>query len=515
MQTYPRSYAVQFLRKHIWNSKVSHTTPKMGRASSRETIFLKPAGQKVKRQRDTRKASCPSCIFVISWIILSCSFCQPSFGCDDVRANLFDFECLDYDAKDSVFNMTCSFTWTNNTQCIHLFKNERFEGNGHGIYLKGVANWEGLFRIADSNNGGPSSLANAPVIRDVHMVDGETSDKGGFIVQANQKNFIVDHCSSSGVIQGEPSESVSHRGGGGICGHGCSGDILITHCWSSGEIRGTYAGGLVGREFGVDGDESNTMTISNCYTTGDIVGDWSGGICGIRAGENNNNGLITIKQCYSLGEIRGEYSGGISGGNAARGKCHVFITNSYSRGNMTGPSSGGICGYYTGGLGGTVVLTKVYASGQIIHPDAGGLIGHISPNAKEINITMSVFNGETGNMIGHDGAEELTFKEKNSANLSDIMGTIYCYNDGKEQKECWDTESIWQQIDDGFPMLRDMPTSLPSEAAVPSSNPSPTPKKTVTSTASPSATPTPRGKRPAMQLPVQYPVRSVLVNDKQ
>ena len=44
------------------------------------------------------------------------------------------------------------------------------------------------------------------------MVGGETSPNGGFIVQAGQKCFVVQHCSSSGVIQaGSPQ-----LGGGGM-----------------------------------------------------------------------------------------------------------------------------------------------------------------------------------------------------------------------------------------------------------------------------------------------------------
>ena len=410
-------------------------------------------------------------------MLMVCLVChQSSIACNDIRGELSEFNCLHYDQDSSTFNMNCSFTWTGGTsKCLVLQKNETFEGNGHSIHLDGVTNWEGLFQIATDEQS-PSSLDDAPVIHDVHMIGGETSTKGGFIIQSKQKHFIVKNCSSSGVIQG-----LSFVSGGGICGQQCSGDILITHCWSTGEIR-TRAGGIAGRELGIDGDTDNTVTISHCYCTGDIVGENSGGICGFRVG-HNNKGMVIIKQCYSLGEIRGSGSGGITGATTARDGGHVSIINCYSRGDITGPNNaGGICGRFTGYNGGTVILTNVYASGTIIGTNAGGLIGHIFNNANEINITMSVYNGDTGDMIG-GGSNDAHNTEKNSGDLGDITGTVYCYNDDNTQ--CWDTDTVWQVVEEeDFPTLQDMPTPLPS------ATPSPTPS-TSTSTGTKTNTNTP------------------------
>ena len=61
---------------------------------------------------------------------------------------------------------------------------------------------------------------------------------------------------------------------GGICGQKCSGDILITHCSSTGEIKGRTAGGIAGRELGLNGGKEHTVTISHCYSTDDITGDY-------------------------------------------------------------------------------------------------------------------------------------------------------------------------------------------------------------------------------------------------
>ena len=418
-------------------------------------------------------------------------------------SNLSTFECLEYDSTRSMFELTCSFDWSQGSHdCIVLQKDEVFEGNGHEINITGHSNWEGLFKIADStNNRGPSSLADAPVIRNVHIRGGETSDETGFVVQSEQKHFIVESCSSTGVIQGDR--------GGGICGRRCSGDIRIANCWSSGEIRGYGAGGIAGRRVGLNGD-GNTVKISHCYSTGDIVGTRSGGICGQHAGRTNGHvtithsysrgkidgsesggicghrtgrgngvvtvtysystgsivgslsggicggragyfsGEVTVAQCYSLGEISGPSSGGIIGAHAARRNGHVSITNCYSRGHITGSDhAGGICGAWTGSQssgenGGTVVLTNVYASGDVIHDDAGGLIGEIDNAAENVTITMSVYNGSKGDMIG--GLKNADTDEQNSGNLTDIIGSVYCYEtDEQHTKECWDNETVWQR----------------------------------------------------------------------
>ena len=419
----------------------------------------------------------------VDWMLLIfpvCVVCQCTLAYNDIRGELSEFHCLHYDHDSSTFSMNCSFVWSDDTsKCIVLHKHENFEGNGHSIDLNGVINWEGLFRIATSAGSRPSLLDDAPVIHDVHTIGGETSSQGGFIIQAEQKHFVVRNCSSSGVIKGAAA-----GGGGGICGQQCSGEILITHCWSTGEI-GYSAGGIAGRELGIDGDNDSTVAISHCYSTGDLVGQNSGGICGRSTGYNNK-GIIIIKQCYSLGKIGGLSGGGITGGLTADTNGHVSIMNCYSRGDITGSSfTGGICGRNAGQNGGIVTLTNVYASGTIADNIAGGLIGSIHSDVNQINITMSVYNGDTGDMIrtGSNAAHRI---DKNSGELRDITGTVYCYtgdhSGGNEstQKECWDSETIWEAVDGDFPIFKADVQAV--TATVPPSSVSPTPKEMETQT---------------------------------
>ena len=446
---------------------------------------------------------------LIFWTIgagCAISMCFLSLACNDIgrHALAAEYSCLEYDSSQKMFELNCSLTWTNSSDCIVLQKNEIFEGNGHSVHLTEVSNWEGLIRIDDDFASSPSSLQDAPVIRNVHMIGGETSDKGGFIVQPEQKHFIVQACSSTGVIHGGCVDGCT--GGGGICGHGCSGDILIEGCFSSGRMQ-RYSGGIAGSHLGVGGGRGN-VTIVQCHSKGDINGVNSGGICGIRTGEQNgqcvlithsysrgniigtgsggicgegagtSNGRVNIEQCYSRGEIKGSKSGGITGRGTAWNDGKVSIVNCYSRGNIQG-SSGGICGFDTGGERGTVILSNVYASGTIDHDDAGGLIQHIQGNALAIYIGMSVYNGTSGNMTGQNDANgDVVTKSKNSGKLSDITGTAYCY----EENNCWDTETIWHVVPDAFPVLLPRPSAIPEPSRTTAQTPSKSPTKTLSPT---------------------------------
>ena len=438
--------------------------------------------------------------------------------------------CIQHDGNNGIFSLSCSeFNLTDSSNFtmndyITLEKNEVFEGNDNHVVLYGRYN--GLFRInTTSEANGPSSLEDAPVIRNLHIIGGETHIGGGFIIQRGQKHFIVEACSSSGKIQGRDS--------GGICGEKCSGDILITACWSSGSVTGNFAGGISGNSIGDNGNGDNTkVKITQCYSTGDITSSFAGGICGARTGHKggyvvithsystgkidgmdsggicgfgtgDENGVVIIEQCYSEGSISGGRSGGITGRLTGNGNGIVHITNSYSHGRITGCcKAGGICGQQAEG---TVIITNVYASGDIANDDASGIIGSIDQNAKEINVTLSVYND--GPIVRANDKPENFRNEKNSGNLSNIIGQVYCYN--ADLEECWNSESIWRPIADDFPVLRPPPT--PSPSPTPSVTPSATPTGSVTRTATITPTPSRHPRKPTPRIiPVQYPRRSVI-----
>ena len=440
-------------------------------AQAKQTLqhFLPFSGP---RQRLPRYA-----IFITASLFLQVTGCTGQDRREDaINGNI---PCMQYDEVNSAFSMQCDIIWTAignglaDDDYVTLEANEVFDGHDHHIDLDGILNWHGAFKIDE----GANSLDNAPEIRNLHMRNGETSSNGGFLIQEEQANFIVDSCSSTGIIQG------GLGGGGGICGNRCSGDIRIKNCHSSGTINGRNAGGIAGGSFGLNSDFAE---ITNCYSTGDITGlgaggisgqsvgfgghvivsfshstgeisgSQSGGISGFRTGENAQE--VVVKQCYSVGQIHGNHAGGITGSQTAHFHADVFVTDCYSRGEIRGTNGGGICGSDVGTSGGSVTLTNTYATGEIVSPSGGGLIGLIHSAAKEINIIMSVYNaGQDGNdpMIGTNNAQDKTNKDKNSGDLGKITGKLYCYS----IDNCWD-DAIWQATKE-FPEI-----ILPSETEI-------------------------------------------------
>ena len=175
--------------EHIWHRSIYFYSwswifnpPKHYSIISREIV---PAG-KSRKQRKINIARCS-----LHCVVITCLLCQSytfAWMCTDIRDNDLDsYPCLEYDNEHSLLNMKCSFAWSNQTECIILLANETFEGNGHSINLTGISNWHGLFRIADSTNvGGPSSFKDAPVVNDVHVIGGSTSDRGGLSFKLNK-----------------------------------------------------------------------------------------------------------------------------------------------------------------------------------------------------------------------------------------------------------------------------------------------------------------------------------------
>ena len=405
--------------------------------------------------------------------------------------------CIMYD--DLVFSMRCDFVWTdvfNKHDCIILGQHEIFEGNGYTIDLTDdITDWNGLFKIQPD----VSSLQNAPTIKNLHIIRGGTSAGGGFFVQAQQKHFVVFQCSSSGTINGAVEPHA--LGGGGICGHACSGEILIRKCHSSGEI-GPHSGGIAGRRLGING---GVVTIDQCHSTGVILGTTSGGVCGSVAGWED--GHVSISHCYSTGKISGTYSGGLCASPGSKGfvsiiqsystgkidgnesggltgawtgqiEGHVDIRNSYSHGTIAGKEAGGICGKNTGLDQGTVTIENVYARGLLSGSGAGMLIGVVATNAKKVDIRMSVYRGAP--MIGLDSEDRAT-EEHNSDDLSSIVGKVYCSDSGNTN--CWDGDTIWKAEFEALPILR---TPFPSPSVTPTSSPTSSLSTTPTKTPSPS-----------------------------
>ena len=474
--------------------------------------------------------------------------------------------CFTYIADENLFRLSCKQLMWNDTytneHVISLKANEIFDGDCHGgslgentavIDLAGMTDFLGFITINDD----VLSFDQAPLIKNVHVVNGTTGDDGGFIVRKQQRFFVMDSCSSSGEISGSNS--------GGLCGRhsGCKhGKIKIVNSHSTGEIAGSHAAGITGNLLA---EVNGTANITNCYATGHISGTMAGGISGgwtarqsgqvfiVRCYFTGNmfggwrnggivgevpaafGGFVYIDQCYTTGEIRGDESGGIAGAVAATNEGVLHIRNCYSRGSINGSFAGGITGRNTGGQragsvqwpSGDVIISDSYASGKVIK--GGGLIGGIHNEATgTIEVTHSVYNGTSNTaMIGGDNSQIAPNSTGNSGNLLDIQGRI---------PSAW-SDTIWNATEQ-FPILkfqielhrelepRLASTVSPTPSASPSRTKALTPSETgrptetatesLTSTKSPnpiitfspSAIRTPKHER--TEVPVQYPRRAVI-----
>ena len=301
------------------------------------------------RRRQTVLGSLATTCFTIVTLLTEVSEIDPFTSLVCVQASdighkirqtgVAETNCLTY--ENATFDLSCNFDWNKNyttDDYILLKAGERFSGNDYEIDLSELSDpWKGLFKIESTVD-----WDYAPIIEHLHMIGGQTSANGGFIIYAKQNNFIVESCSSTGAIHGKCS-SEDCQGGGGICGHQCSGTILLTHCWSIGTIGGgstnVEAGGIAGSRLAFQGGSAN---ITQCFSEGGISGMDTGGICGARTAMDG--GSVTITKSFTKGIIQGKGSGGICGAVAAEHGGDIKLFQCYTLGDIIGEDSGGISG---------------------------------------------------------------------------------------------------------------------------------------------------------------------------
>eukprot|EP01138_Halocafeteria_seosinensis_P011983 gb/GECG01012246.1/.p1 GENE.gb/GECG01012246.1/~~gb/GECG01012246.1/.p1 ORF type:complete len:781 (+),score=79.80 gb/GECG01012246.1/:1-2343(+) len=415
--------------------------------------------------------------------------------------------CFEYFPTENLFRMKCPIlNWNDNgydgNAYISLHANEVFDGKGNIIELNGnVEDFHGLFKIVDDDI---QSFDAVPLITNVHVKNGKTAKGGGFIVQAEQRYFIVDSCSSTG--------NITNNLAGGICGEKAGKDggyVKILKSYSTGRIKGSKGGGIAGARVGYIG---GTVKITQCYSTGTIEAPSAGGICADSA--SRENGHVYISESYSTGDINGDFSGGIVGEGAAVQNGEVNITDSYTRGDINGKKAGGITGTNTGGWNddatGNVFITNTYASGAVIPssvPSAGGLIGTIDDSARGVvEVLYSVYHGDNAvdkNIVDSNNAENNVLCTRgNSGNLSDIRGQLYHYA-GTQR---WHNK-IWAvNGSDSLPILR---FQLMHHSSNLEPSPSPSPAVSSSRISSPStstpSTPTDTQKLTPTVVPSQSP----------
>eukprot|EP01138_Halocafeteria_seosinensis_P008626 gb/GECG01008816.1/.p1 GENE.gb/GECG01008816.1/~~gb/GECG01008816.1/.p1 ORF type:complete len:927 (+),score=68.81 gb/GECG01008816.1/:1-2781(+) len=411
---------------------------------------------------------------------------------NELRQAIIDGEYTEYIDKQSAtaFRLTNNMIWKNVFPTsphphLTLGKGEIFDGQGYTIYLNGTTNWQGLIKVSND----VTNFADAPLIKNLHMKGGRTSIGGGFIVQSQQKFFMVDSCTSTGIIYGQkhpfhggggitgeqcganggqalvinchtsgPTEAAD---GGGICGRktGSGGTVNITSCSSSGAIAALSSGGIVGSMTPGDG---GIVFIEKCFSTGTIEGPGGcGGLTGHGAGTGKNS-LMLIQRSFSTGKISGKESGGICGRHAGQNSGKAEIKDCYSLGRIDVDTGGGICGHYTAISGGTVVIERTFSNGTTV-AGAGGVIGSVAGNSNSVRVELSVYRGEQ--LVG--GGTSSVTGYGNSANINDVFGKLHCVSEG-----CWNNDT-WKEQSGDVPVLRfqlatSTPTPSPSSSPIPS-----------------------------------------------
>lgn len=417
--------------------------------------------------------------------------------------------CVEYYSDKRLFRQICDIEWNEWRkelgEYVILHRNQVFEGRNHLIDLTELQNFDGLFKIDSS----VTSFEEAPTIKGVKTVFGRTSRGGAFIIQAEQRFFLVRNCSSSGEIgqsgggiagsesgkQGVISVSHSHTTGtiqgpysGGISGAATArsgGNAHFTSTYSTGSMEGRGSGGILGAEAGISlySNTSSEVHVKSSRTFGNIRGSMSGGILGKRAA--TNFGRVTVEECFTAGDIEGSYSGGIAGNEAASARGALAILNSYSIGqiSMRAVHSGGLCGSETSKGAGKVHMENVY---MLSKPRNSCMIGNTSrehPSGgrwSSVVIKYSVHDGSGQNCYLEHEDYPMVDRKGNSGNLNDISGTLYHYNELRR----WSI-FVWfiPRKPQAYPELRNNPQSTARPPAPPCSRleiPAVHPKRTVT-----------------------------------
>jgi len=220
-----------------------------------------------------------------------------------------------------------------------------FDGGGHVIShlaIQGGGNL-GLF----------GSLTGEAQVSNVGMVDANITGSGWYVGGvAGRNQGSISNSYSTGAVSGTWSV-------GGLAGYN-AGSGSISNSYSTGAVSGTIeqdgnVGGLVGR---------NEGAVTQCHSTGAVsgTGSFAGGLVG-----RNYGGHVT--QCCSTGTVTGNDTvGGLVGENWYPGT----VTQCYSTGAVSGT------GNYVGGLvacnDGTVTLC--YSTGRVSgENEVGGLFG--------------------------------------------------------------------------------------------------------------------------------------------
>lgn len=175
-----------------------------------------------------------------------------------------------------------------------------FDGDNHSVWLNAAAESSvGLFGYV-----GGATIANVKVYGTVtrNSNGGATGGIVGAAVYADGKKTTIKNCANyATVIANEYKATENDREvikgsnqAGGIVGTS-TGNIDVIDCANHGrtEAKGSYAGGIVGRVYGVSADKKITVTLSNVTNDGEVTAAGANTFGGI-AGNVGSNAVCGI-----------------------------------------------------------------------------------------------------------------------------------------------------------------------------------------------------------------------------
>lgn len=186
------------------------------------------------------------------------------------------------DTPESKENAWVSIAMCQNRNAPERSFQGNFQGNGYSIY--------NMYVPSGGSGGLFGSIGDSGVVSAVNICQGSLNC-GGCIADCN-KGIIQFCCNDSDVGSGDDYEI------GGICNTNYN---LVYGCQNRGDVRGEYAGGIVGE------NRVAPATINECSNHGTVRGDET--VAGIAA---DNYGWIY--NCYNVGTIQD----GVKGTGTAR-----------------------------------------------------------------------------------------------------------------------------------------------------------------------------------------------------
>ena len=297
------------------------------------------------------------------------------------------------------------------------------------VTVKNVTILNSTLSNAKDYTGGLIGKMTSGVVEDVNVacaVTNTAAHTGGLI--GNMEDGTLKNCVASGDV------TSNYYYAGGLVGYAAT--ATLVDCQATGKVisnRTNYArtGGLVG--------EIHGGSVTGCHAAGDvdIKGAYAGGLIGVV------DGTMTVSASYATGAVaqlnEKNYNGVLIGWITPAS--NVAVSNCYTSGKVSGKN---YCGGFVGYVQGVTSITNCFSNSEIDAAKWSGCVfgGNVDPKD---NLTLTGF-------IGWNVSNRVAFwynqTEALEGNYMGIEGTI----SAKAKEYGWD-ETIWDLSGD-VPVLK-------------------------------------------------------------